>query len=248
MPAKPNLQSVDNTPHKTQWQLWEADILVDCGLKHQFITVFLPNTGEVHQTFLHGFDLDNSQLLLDGLYPWPQQVLIKNDSLWLQIRSKQGFFNIQAQLIESEGHHGSEYLTVKVRHTELTHNRRWHPRVYFAQNQGPSVDLQLPDHAIIKAHVANLSARGALLEIFGKDIKTRGNRSFYGRFVFNEQFNLNLYGSIRQIRFLRTPCCHTQVRIQFQRMNADQQVQLDTFIQASGLPMPEYTQSLAAAC
>jgi len=233
--------------YKTQWQLWEADILVDCGLKHQFITVFVPETGEAHQSFLHGFDLENSLLLLDGLYPWPHQPSVPNTTLWLQIRCKRGFLNMETELQEMEGYRGSEYLTVKVKQVELTHNRRWHPRVYFEQNKGPTVELQLPDHAMIKAHVANLSARGALLEIFGKDIKTPCSRSFFGHFVFNEQFSLDLHGTIRQMRFLRSPCCHTQVRIQFQKMSAEQQAQLDIFIQASDESHSAITRTLAIA-
>lgn len=234
----PSPHSVD--PFKSDWKIWEADVLVNCGLKHQFVTVYLPDSGNIHQSFLHGFDLQASQLLLDGLYPWSAKALHMKDRFWLQIRCEHGFFNLQVELQEIDGHHGSEFLTVKVLTSELTHNRRWNTRVYFEPRQGPEVELQLDQYPLVKAQVANLSRHGALLEIYGKDIKTdAANRLLTGNFKFNDYFHMPLDCVIKQNRFLRSPCCHTQIRLQFSQLTEEEQAKLDTFIHAVSTSLPE---------
>lgn len=227
-------------PFKNDWKIWEADVLVNCGLKHQLVTVYLPESGDIHQSFLYGFDLQASQLLLDGLYPWPTKALRMKDSFWLQIRCEHGFFNLHVELQEIDGHHASEFLTVKVLTTELTHNRRWNTRVYFEPRKGPEVELQLDNYPLIKAQVANLSRHGALLEVYGKDIKAdTTNRLLNGNFKFNDYFHMPLDCVIKQSRFLRSPCCHTQIRLQFSRISEDDQAKLDTFIHAVSNSLPE---------
>jgi len=226
-------------PHKQDWKLWEADILVDSCLKHQFVTVFLPNSGETVQSFIHGFDLDAALLLLDGLYPWPPNRLSIDTEFWVQVRCEHGFYNLQVALCELDGARGNELLTVRVKTAQISHNRRWNTRVFFDARKGPVVDLQLPDEALQIAYIANLSRRGALLEVYGKDLKQQLNRQgkLSGLFKFNDYFQLPLEASIKQCRFLRTPCCHTQMRIMFQNLTEDNQARLDTFIHAIASPL-----------
>jgi len=228
---------------KKDWKLWEADILVACGLKHQFVTVFDPATGDTLQSFIHGFDLQSSLLLLDGLFPWPQQRLRPGASFWIQIKCDSGFFNLEVKLLEVEGQKGHELLTVRVCQTNLTHNRRWHPRVYFEPRQGPQVELQLDNQPLQTAWIANLSSRGALLEVFGQDLKASVNQTsqIEGVFRFNDHFHLTLKCQVRQSRFLRTPCCHTHIRLQFRVINEEQQAQIDTFIHSIITPPAAYS-------
>ncbi|WP_075185568.1 hypothetical protein [Teredinibacter haidensis] len=223
---------------KSDWKLWEADILVEYGLNHHFVTVYNPTSGDTSQSFIHGFDLKNSLILLDGLYPRPTKHLQSRNPLWLQIPCTHGFFNLQVSLVETDGYRGSELLTVKVLSTELSHNRRWNTRVYFDARQGPKVELQLDLQPIQTAFISNLSRKGALLEIYGKDIKNALNpkKVIRGLFCFNQQFQLSLEASVKQCRFLRTPCCHTQLRLQFNLPNDEQQAQLETFIDAIASP------------
>lgn len=217
---------------KTDWTLWESEVLVDCSLKHQLVTVFRPETGDSHQSFIHGFDLDSAQLLLDGLYPWPVQALQTAEQFWLQITTDEGYYNLRVQVKELDGRRHRELLTVDVLESTQSQNRRWDTRVYFPQRQGPRVDILPDDQAQVTAYVANLSRRGALLEIYGQDIKLAVGRRMTGLFRFNDHFHLPLQAKIFQCRFLRRPCCHTSIRVQFQRLDADTQARLDTFLHA----------------
>ena len=221
---------------KQHWTLWEADILVACGLKHQFVTVFEPDSGQLMQSFIHGFDLDNSLLLLDGLYPVLQKRLPPNSTFWLQIRCEYGFFNLKVALIEIEEHSKGEWITVKVLSSALSHNRRWQSRVFFEPRQGPRVDLQLDNQPLQQAYVVNLSRKGAQVDLYGTNLSLGliRKRSLHGHFFFNDRFQLRLDATIRQSRFLRKPCCHTQLRILFNRLNDQQQMLLDSFIDTLG--------------
>ena len=215
--------------------------MVACGLNHQFVSIYLPETGETLQSFIHGFDLQQSLLLLDGLYPWSRKPLPQK--FWVQIRCNHGFYNLQVQLLEIDGYAGGELITVKAIETELSHNRRWDPRVYFDTRQGPSVELQLDHEPVIKAYTSNLSRRGALLAIYGKNVKPSlaHKLSIEGVYQFNDHFQLTLDAVVKQSHFLRQPCCQTHIRLQFCPMKEDAQAQLDTFIHALTVPLGSNT-------
>ncbi len=233
------LQQLNRSKTKTNWKVWEADILVECGLKHQFVSVHIPGSGETLQSFIHGFDLQSGLVLLDGLYPSPRRRTSKGEVLWVQIRCKHGFYNLKTELTETDAYRGGEMLTVKVTHSEVSHNRRWNTRVYFDPRKGPEVEFQLVDEPLQKAHVANLSRWGALLEVYGKDLKqplalqTRLQSSF----KFNDHFQMQLNCIAKQCRFLRNPCCHTQIRVQFLELGETSQARLDTFIHSIASPL-----------
>lgn len=227
---------------KSDWKLWEADLLVNAGLSRQLVTVFLPESGETVQSFIHGFDLDTSELLLDGLFPHPKMfnsnTYYETKAFWVQIRGGEGLYTMEVQLLEVLGSRGHELVSVKVLQGGLSGNRRWRTRIYFDARQGPQVELQLDEHPIITGHVANLSNQGAMLEVYGKDLKTAAQigKGLRARYKFNDHFQLELRGVLKQSRFLRSPCCHSQLRVQFMLMPAETRAQLDTYIHSIAAP------------
>lgn len=221
-------------PQKT-WQLWEADLLVNSALKRQLVTAYLETTGETCQTFIHGFDLDHNELLLDGLFPRTDTLshpVLAPRLFWLQICGPKGLYNLKVELMEVLGEAGCELLSVQVLDAGLADNRRWRKRVYFDRHQGPKVELQLANHAIINGHIANLSNQGALIEVFGENLKATvhlGN-TLRTSLLFNRNFTLSLRATLKQYRYLRSPYCHNQLRVQFQLMSAENRGELDSFI------------------
>ncbi|SMF36106.1 hypothetical protein SAMN02745866_02302 [Alteromonadaceae bacterium Bs31] len=224
---------------KTDWKVWEADILVGCGLKHQFVSIHLPRSGETLQSFIHGFDLQSGLLLLDSLYPTPTHKLLKGDVIWIQIRCEHGFYNLKTQLKEIDGYRGGEMLTVSALYSEVNQNRRWNTRVFFDVRKGPEAEFQLLNDPLQKASVANLSRWGAQLEVYGKDLKQplAMQNKLQCLITFNDHFQMTLNSVVKQCKFLRKPCCHSQIRVQFVQLGETSQARLDTFIHSIAAPL-----------
>lgn len=219
-------------PHKTDWKEWEADLLVQCGLKRQLVSVYHSASGETRQSFVHGFDLASGELLLDGLYPNTGQPLNEGEQCWLQINSAAGIYNLHVVLQEILGGDAHPLLSVRVLESGLVTNRRWRKRVYFERGQMPQVSIKLGGFPALQGQVLNLSQQGAMLEVCGENLRASSQlgRTLRTRIDFSPGFFLELRASLKQCRFTREPYCHNLLRVQFQLMSADNRGLLDNYI------------------
>jgi len=223
---------------KVDWKTWEAEALVSAGLEHQLVNVYWPNSGERLQTFIYGFDLQRSELLLDGVYPWPRELStiraehLQEQTCWLQLRLNNRYFNIEVRLKEIDHHPQGAYLTVSVIKTHLTENRRWDNRAYFETRKGPEIRFSVAGEPLIRGHLANLSRNGAQIEVYGKNLNglLTQHQKLDGRYLFNDLFELSLSARVKQCKFLRAPCCHSIIRLQFQGVSRAASDKLESYI------------------
>ncbi|WP_188151715.1 PilZ domain-containing protein [Teredinibacter waterburyi] len=229
-------QPTPNT--KVDWKTWEAEALVSAGLEHQLVNVYWPNSGERLQTFIYGFDLQRSELLLDGVYPWPRELNnmrpehLQEQTCWLQLRLNNRYFNIEVRLKEIDHHPQGAYITVSVIKTHLTENRRWDNRAYFETRKGPQIQFSIAGEPLINGHLANLSRNGAQIEVYGKNITHHltQHQTLDGRYSFNDLFELSLSARVKQCKFLRSPCCHSIIRLQFKGVPRAASDKLESYI------------------
>ncbi|VUD56493.1 hypothetical protein TDB9533_02149 [Thalassocella blandensis] len=207
--------------------------LLEAQFNHAQATLFLNNEATPFSSTLLGFDYYENTLLIDGLSP-PIEQMIRNRLMqkpfWMQIKSERGYIHISCILLEVQ----HDLYTLSLLEGELTHNRRWHPRLAFPSRSGPKIKFQRKNGPDLDGIIRDISISGATADFFGKDIRSelQKNSQVKTRIVFNEQFNLSVDCLIKQSSFLRQPCCHSKVRLMFNDYDQVSRLQLQEFIEA----------------
>jgi len=217
-------------PLKTHWEEWEASLLIDAALSNKLVDIYIPDTGQRTQSLIHGFDLHSSELLLDGLYPFPNAIKqgISEErpiEFWIQVKAGSAFLNILVLVKELE----ASFITVQVLEAGLTRNRRWEDRIYFPKPSSPKVELALPDKVLQNSHLSNISVGGAQILSFGKS-QTKGHRAVRCRVVFDRDYVIDLKAELLQNQFVRSPCCHSILRLKFCHESQEQRSHLASLI------------------
>ena len=230
-----NLSSNAARPCKAQWQQWEAALLIDTALNCGVVEAFLPQSGLKIQTIIHGFDLQQSEILLEGFYTTSQIdgtscIDETGSEIWLQIKAEGMLYLLLTKIKEIEAH----FITVSVVDAGMTHNRRWEDRIYFPRLSAPSVTLQIDHTHLSNAQLSNLSVGGAQIIIFGPYSKQtlRKQRELQCHIKFNSELSFMIPANILQWQFFKSPCIHSILRVKFSHPSNAQRTRLSELILA----------------
>ncbi|MBX2858344.1 MAG: PilZ domain-containing protein [Cellvibrionaceae bacterium] len=218
---------------KAHWQDWEAALWAEAALSNQVIQGFIPATGLKVQTVIHAFDLQNSEILLDGLYPMPLPNIDLESAhspinIWLQIKAGDVLYLLFVEI----KHIAGQFITARVLDTGITRNRRWEDRIYFPRLSAPRVELHVGDMYLANAQLSNLSLGGAQIIIFGPLAKKvlHKQRELRCNIHFNNELNILMQGAILQRQSFKVPCLHSILRIKFHYSGEQQRTHLNSLL------------------
>jgi len=227
---------------KGEWQTQEIQVLLEACERRHPLRVYLPGyhlTGnaEAIYTSLIGFDLDNSELLLDTLLPFSFYELVvlaeHNGPLTLAITVAETTWFVECTFKSIDSSQAHYLVSVSVQNMRKTSSRRLHPRIHFAERQRPLAYLNQPWKPRLRAELLDLSPLGCQLRVLGRDIRSQfANRASQLSLHFNEEFQLNCQCEVKQLIFLRKPYCHNKLRLMFKQLEPVQTEQLQTFVQS----------------
>jgi hypothetical protein len=181
------------------------------------------------QSVVLGFDLSCQQILLDEFFPSPAPWLF-DQVLTLSLPTRLGVLRLDVEIREKVTIAGSSALVANIIGKAIHQDRRLHPRVAFAKQYAPAIDVLLPMAALIKGHAINLSEAG-LLMTSGLDHKPEiFTQMGECKITFTEQFTFVAKMRIKELHFHRKPFKHNSLRIVFTDLTAEQKDQLREFI------------------
>jgi hypothetical protein len=214
--------------------LFDSDmvsVLLEAQNMHSRVNVILGDNSDALTSVVLGFDYYEKTLLIDGFIPPLDRSNIQNARLspfCLQLKHLDGYLNLSCRLLETL--HDLHTLTIV--DGEFTQNRRWNARLYFDNREGPTFSFSPLSEPKVSGSIRNLSADGACIEFLGRDITVSLQRlsKFTSNIAFNEQFHIQLECEVKQVRFLRIPCCHSLLRVAFTSYRPVIRAQLENFI------------------
>lgn len=209
------------------------EALIQMQASHTLVRVIIPDTLDQLQSVVVGFDAYAEEMLLGGIYPQPSaenDALLKRKDFWIQNNFEGQFINV---LVSYQNQiPNSDLVLVKIKDTNITDTRRWSPRVGFAPHKGPSTVISSRFGSWYDGYVKNISHHGALIEVFGQDLKSEwfGSNNVNVSIQFHEDFKISSAARVRQISCRRKPCFHSAVRIQFAPLPSETQNMLNQFV------------------
>lgn len=216
---------------KNRWQAQEIGALLNAYEQHQSLRVYLQDRADVLSSSLLGFDLDKAELLLDTLHPFSRfdmAILVDRQAgLTLAINAGPETWFLDCVMHKLE----RDVLIVRLRHMRRAFGRRLHPRMQFASGRRPLAEVRTGWSPLLRGELLDLSAFGCQLRMVGADQRQHFNeRKAQLALYFNEEFELLCEAELKQMFFLRKPCCHNILRLMFKNLNPLQIEQLQTFI------------------
>ena len=227
------------------------ELLIDCLLHnfkhHQLVKLVLPEHHQIFQSIVIGFDINEGEILLGGIYPKlsiDQRIQLLESTFWLQMSYADEFINIKVSTLEAD--YQSDYIQAEILEVIPNRNRRWSTRLHFADRQGPEIKLTPQYAAPVKGNLKNLSAGGAMLEIFGMDyrreinnlnayasVKNKPQRNRISLEIkFNDQFQLHTHISVWHSVYCRRPG-RTQIRCGFDNLASVEKSQLLNYLHSN---------------
>lgn len=220
---------------KKHWQAGEVEILLDAIDTRRTLRVYLPGQAQAVHTSLSGFDINSSELLLDTFQPfslYELEALTRQQST-LTLAVNQG---AETWFIDCKFHgihrSGNWYLaSVLISSIRRSRSKRLHPRIYFNARHRPVAKLRPLRSPLLRGELLDLSVFGCQIQIPGRDIRAHlSQRTLPLTLHFNEEFQLDCDAELKQLQFLRTPCCHNKLRLMFNKLDALQVEQLQSFV------------------
>lgn len=217
------------------WRAEEIAMLlnaVDC--KHS-LRVYLPGNAQAIYSSLLGVDFGTNELRLDTFHPCSLYELIalaeQKTPLTLAINVAAGTWLLRCIFVLVDNSERFYQVSLQVLDLKLSPGKRLHQRVHFSDNNYPEVVVDPPWSTRIKGELLDLSAFGCQVRIPGKDQRQHfSQRTAKLSLNFNEEFKLDCQCEIRQMQFLRVPCCQNKFRLLFKQLTSLQHEQLSTFI------------------
>ena len=186
------------------------------------------------QGLLLGADFEKDLLLFGDFHPSPlyYKKLRRGTAFSVRVKSEDQFLNID--LISYKTEYGLLYAHI-VR-AEWSDNRRWHERIRFGDRKGPKVSILREFSPNLDCHLRDLSIRGAAFDIWGQDLRKSfvTGQDLATHLVFNSSFVMYLNANVVSSQFIRSPCCHTRLRVQFNCLDEVQLSQLLNLIECWG--------------
>lgn len=225
---------------KKHWQAGELEVLLNAIDTRRAVRVYLPGLAQAVHTSLSGFDINSSELLLDTFQPFSRyelEALTRQQStltLAISHGAETWFIGCKFQGIHRSG---SWYLaSVLINTMRRSLSKRLHPRIYFSARHRPLAKLRPLRSPLLRGELLDLSVFGCQIQIPGRDIRAHlSQRTVPLTLYFNDEFQLDCDAELKQLQFLRTPCCHNKLRLMFNKLDALQVEQLQRF--AGGLSL-----------
>ncbi len=207
--------------------------LLDAQHIHSPVTLMINDGYTPAQSSLLGFDYYDNTLLIDNLRPAlsvRELQRMEREPVWLRLKVGDQRLHILCLLVEYQ----CDLHTLAIVRCEFTRDLRWFPRVSFPSRVGPKCRLSPPHQIPVWGYVRNLSTNGAMIEFYGEDLReSLANMKQVDTHIrFNELFQLNMSCDIKTLKYLRSPSCHTQLRLMFNRHTDISRHQVDGFIEA----------------
>lgn len=207
--------------------------LLDAQHVHAPVTLMLNDGHQPTQSNLLGFDYYDNTLLIDNLRPAlsvKQLKTLEREPVWLRIKVGNELLQVLCLLVEFQ----CDLHTLAIVRCEFTRDHRWFPRITFPVRSGPKCRLSPPNLLPIWGYVRNLSTNGAMIEFYGDDLRESlsNMREVDTHIRFNELFQLTMVCDIKTLKYMRSPSCHTQLRLKFSRHTDISRHQVDGFIDA----------------
>lgn len=178
-----------------------------------------------------GADFSEMKVLLSDTYPrlvFATDMMGEQCEFWIRVRAQQRYLMLFLRATASE----NGLITAEILDSHWSENRRWFNRLHFTSRQGPHISIPQEFTSNLKGSIRNLSAGGALIDIWGKDLGQafcRGSK-IAPTLYFNSAFEMQVDADVLEVKFLRRPCCHTQIRIEFHTLESLEIQQLDSFV------------------
>ena len=212
------------------WAPDSVDALLLALKQKTLLSVGWPEQNIWLQTMVLGFDIYSGEILLSELCPNLPVQCIPEGQMYLQLPLKQGWIVMEANVQATIA--AEEMMIVSARDAGFSENRRWQPRIAFPMRAGPLAHIKPRGMARQECFVSDLSRGGGLLHCLGKDMRGALRQGQYVplTMIFNEHFVISTRAKILNAQFVRSPCCHTRLRLAFQDLEPEQRYQLDSYI------------------
>ena len=253
---RPAAELVDTLPlHPSNcenWQSWEIELLLQTIEANQLVGIVIPASAtneKTLQSLIIGFDIRTDSLLLDSIYPNPvgliSEILDRKSmvviSIPFHLNSKHCYYNISATISEIKNNSSGHIIAARIVTREISTSRTNHSRLSFNRKFRPRVELYDDSQRYFNGWLCDLGQDNCLIEFNGADARSSLQNKTVSLVVqFNPQFEIKIKGRVVSTKFYRKPSCHNQLRIQLFDITMDDQIQINTFIDAvAELNQPE---------
>lgn len=208
--------------------------LLQATERKQLVSLRFDDVPDIATAVILGADMSQNELLISDTRPSLIDIFKRmgtNRNCWLQLKTNNDYLRLNVRAMEVR----NGLVTLKVMKARSTENRRWHNRVHFQALSGPSVRINREFAPNLSAQLRDLSGKGAVIDIWGKEL----NRSLCKgqklnlAMSFNTHFELSLNSTILNSQFVRSPSCHTKLRVYFHELDVLTFHQLEHFVNST---------------
>lgn len=217
---------------KQDWTDEELELLLWCEQHRALGRMELPARSSLFHSALLAVDNSENQLLIDSPFPSPPlELILPSAACKISFYKHQQLMQMQVQVLEHLMFQGKPALLVHIDTKSFHRDRRSSGRISFERNEAPLLRIQIPMADQLRASVLNLSTGGALLNIFGKhDDLSNLKGCVTGKLQLNDGVCIDVKGELKTVCYYRRPCQHTQIRVQFNAMSAQDQRKIALFL------------------
>lgn len=214
-----------------EWTAVERDILYQLEGRRGALSAHLTDAAEPVNTFILGFNPEDSTLMIDTFWPSLHANLAAvGRDLHLKIESGAYTLHMQVSILDLVKENEAHAFTARVVNKTLNRDRRVNPRVNFAPADAPQVHLLIPLTGVLRGTVANLSKGGMEMRCL---CPTRPKlESPFGEctLYLSEALQIRCDIKIRNLQWLRQPHNHLRISMIFIGLTTDKTDQISAFI------------------
>ncbi len=214
------------------WRIDQAQALLCCE-NHTPVYACLEGLEgpEFYQTLILQTDLENNSLVLEAFAPrLPLPSLYALGVFFLDIPSATGAFRLRCVAVAESRRHGIGCIQVKV--LERCDQAQPPKLVNFPTQSRPTAQLLVPLYGKVTAQVTAIQVNEAALVCASPYPELRRHTVGDCNIVFSDHFSFQTSARIKDIKHLRKPHYHSELRLRFQHHHQDLRIQLEDFIQA----------------
>jgi c-di-GMP-binding flagellar brake protein YcgR len=214
------------------WTGEELELILWCEQQRTLGQMEIPARSGVFHSALLAVDIIENQLLIDVPFPSPPiDLLLAPAAFKISFYKQQQLLQLDVRVVEHLIFQGKPALLVQIEARSFHCDRRASFRISFERSQSPLMRIQIPMAEQLRASVLNLSSGGALLNIFGKHDEFNPLKScMSGKLQLDDGMCIDVKCEVKTINYYRRPCQHTQLRVQFTQMSAQDQRKLTMFL------------------
>ncbi len=214
---------------RLNWRIDQAQAVLHCENRTPVYACFEGLEGpEFYQTLILQTDLENNRLFLEAFAPrLPLPSIYALGVFFLTIPSVTGAFRLRCVAVAE---HGIGCVQVKV--LERCDPAQPLKMVKFPAQLRPTAQLLVPLYRKVTAQVTAIQVNEAALVCASPYPELRRHSVGDCNIVFSDHFSFQTSVRIKDIKHLRKPHYHSELRLCFQHHKPDLRIQLEDFIQA----------------